>query len=210
MSVSKIFKKLSILAMFGLIVGCASTPQVDENAVTEAMAKEAMDAAAQVIDRGNALGADTLSAQALLTQAQSAFAAGDYARALELANQAKAEAEAALAARRAEIAAQQAAAAANANVSEASSSSSYQVVSGDSLWSIAGSSAGYGDPYQWPLIYKANKSQIKDADLIFPGQVFDIVSGSASEVEAAIQHAKTRGAWSIGSEESSDAAYLAR
>jgi len=92
-----------------------------------------------------------------------------------------------------------------------SSSSVYTVDKGDSLWSIAGNSSVYGDPYQWPLIYKANRDQIKDADLIYPGQALNIDRGASSaDIAAAVNHAKTRGAWAIGVSEDSDAAYLAR
>jgi len=88
---------------------------------------------------------------------------------------------------------------------------SYQVVRGDNLWNISGKSEIYGNPYQWPLIYKANRSKIKDADLIYPGQQLDIDrSASTSDVDAAIAHARTRGAWSLGVVEDSDMAYLAR
>ncbi len=87
----------------------------------------------------------------------------------------------------------------------------YQVMSGDSLWGIAGKGDVYGDPYQWPLIFKANSDQIEDADLIYPGQQFEIDRNpSAADVNAAIQHARTRGAWSIGVVEESDKAFLAR
>lgn len=85
---------------------------------------------------------------------------------------------------------------------------SYTVVRGDTLWDIASYRVIYGNPYQWPLIYKANSHQIDDADLIEPEQVLMIPNASASEVEAAIQHAKTRGAWSLGVTEESDLAYL--
>lgn len=44
----------------------------------------------------------------------------------------------------------------------------------DCLWRIAEYKFIYGDPWKWPIIYKANKDQIKDPDLIYPGQVFDI------------------------------------
>lgn len=208
MSFLNLFKKLSILALLSLAVACASSPKVDDS-VTETAAQEAIASATSTISSGNEIGADTSAAQALLDQANAAFAEGDYAKAAELAAQAEAEANAAIAARRAEIELAETAAAAAAEV-EDTSSSSYEVVSGDNLWRIAGSSSVYGNPYQWPLLYKANKGQIKDADLIFPGQVLDVVSGSASEIEAAVQHAKTRGAWSIGTAEDSDAAYLAQ
>ncbi len=85
----------------------------------------------------------------------------------------------------------------------------YQVVRGDSLWSIAGKQDIYDNPYEWPLIYKANRDQIKDADLIYPGQDFTINRNpSAAEAEMAVNHAKTRGAWSIGVVEESDRNYL--
>ncbi len=85
----------------------------------------------------------------------------------------------------------------------------YTVVRGDTLWAIAGLHTIYGNPYQWPLIYKANAGQIQDADLIHPEQVLVIPrDASASDVEAAIEHAKTRGAWSLGEVEQTDVAYL--
>jgi LysM repeat protein len=88
---------------------------------------------------------------------------------------------------------------------------SYNVVRGDHLWGISSKSIIYGNPYQWPLIYKANRDKIKDADLIQPGQVFSINrNASAGDVNAAVQHAKTRGAWKLGEVEESDKKYLAR
>ncbi|HEY5719432.1 MAG TPA: LysM peptidoglycan-binding domain-containing protein [Gammaproteobacteria bacterium] len=87
----------------------------------------------------------------------------------------------------------------------------YTVVGGDSLWKISGRPQVYANPFQWPLIYKANREQIRDADLIFPGQQFAIDKNpSAAEVSRAVEHAKTRGAWSVGGAEASDAAYLNR
>lgn len=85
----------------------------------------------------------------------------------------------------------------------------YEVVRGDSLWAISGKPETYNNPYQWPLIYKANRDKIRDADLIYPGQVFSVDRNpSAAEVAAAVEHAKTRGAWSIGVVEQSDRDYL--
>ena len=93
----------------------------------------------------------------------------------------------------------------------AMSMDSYTVVRGDNLWNISGKSSIYGDPYQWPLIYKANRTQIKDPDLIFPGQNFDIDrNATAAEIDAAVNHARTRGAWSVGDVEQADLDYLAR
>ncbi|NOX09465.1 MAG: LysM peptidoglycan-binding domain-containing protein [Gammaproteobacteria bacterium] len=85
----------------------------------------------------------------------------------------------------------------------------YTVNSGDSLWSISGQSGIYGNPYQWPLIYKANSDKIKDADLIYPGQDLSVnMNPSSDDVNAAVEHAKTRGAWTLGDTESSDDDYL--
>ena len=46
---------------------------------------------------------------------------------------------------------------------------------GNSLWRIARRS--YGQGIQYTVIYKANKAQIRDPDLIFPGQIFSIPKG---------------------------------
>ena len=95
------------------------------------------------------------------------------------------------------------------NAAMAQAMSQYTVVRGDSLWKISGRSDIYNNPYQWPLIYKANSDQIRDADLIHPGQRFNIdMNPSAAEVSAAINHARTRGAWSLGVVEEADKRYL--
>ena len=46
----------------------------------------------------------------------------------------------------------------------------YTVKKGDTLHVIAGRREIYNDPYQWPLIYKANRDQIRDPLQIFLGQ----------------------------------------
>jgi len=85
----------------------------------------------------------------------------------------------------------------------------YEVQRGDHLWGIASQPRIYGNPYAWPLIYKANSAKIKDADLIHPGQNFDINrNASTGDLDAAVRHAKTRGAWKLGVTEESDKAYL--
>ena len=48
----------------------------------------------------------------------------------------------------------------------------YTVVSGYSLSKIA--KREYGDAHKWRQIYEANRDQIKDPDLIHPGQVLTI------------------------------------
>jgi nucleoid-associated protein YgaU len=45
-----------------------------------------------------------------------------------------------------------------------------QVVTGHTLWAL--SQNYYGDPTRYPLIYEANKAQIHNPNLIYPGQVF--------------------------------------
>ena len=48
----------------------------------------------------------------------------------------------------------------------------YTVVSGDTLSAIA--QQWYGDPNQWPRLFEANRNQISNPNLIFPGQVLRI------------------------------------
>jgi nucleoid-associated protein YgaU len=48
----------------------------------------------------------------------------------------------------------------------------YTVMSGDTLSKIA--QREYGDASKWRRIYEANKGEIKNPDLIYPGQTFTI------------------------------------
>jgi nucleoid-associated protein YgaU len=50
----------------------------------------------------------------------------------------------------------------------------YSVVKGDHLWKIAGMKQHYGNSFAWPVIYQANRDQIKNPDLIYPKQTFKI------------------------------------
>lgn len=85
----------------------------------------------------------------------------------------------------------------------------YTVRRGDSLWDISGRGEVYDDPYQWPLIFRANSDKIEDADLIFPGQEFTYPRDvSQSDEDAAIEHARTRGSWSLDRVEQTDQDYL--
>ena len=42
------------------------------------------------------------------------------------------------------------------------------VAPGETLWQIA--AALTGDPHRWPELYRANRDQIKDPSLLYPGQ----------------------------------------
>ena len=57
----------------------------------------------------------------------------------------------------------------------------------DCLWRIAGYDYIYDEPRLWTKIYKANKSKIKNPDLIFPGQVFEIPPKSGSITKTKVE-----------------------
>lgn len=57
------------------------------------------------------------------------------------------------------------------------SASSYTVVKGDCLWKIAKTHLGEG--IRWGEIYEANRDQIRDPNLIYPDQVFEIPGWTA-------------------------------
>ncbi len=44
----------------------------------------------------------------------------------------------------------------------------------DCLWNISAKDQIYGDPFMWPKIWQANAEQIRNPDVIFPGQVLTI------------------------------------
>jgi hypothetical protein len=50
----------------------------------------------------------------------------------------------------------------------------YTVVRGDHLWGIAKKKEHYGNGFAWPVIYQANRDEIKNPDLIYPKQVFKV------------------------------------
>jgi hypothetical protein len=75
----------------------------------------------------------------------------------------------------------------------------YHVVRGDTLWSIAARPTIYRNPFLWPLIYRANRTQIRDPDRIFPRQLLTIPRHySPEEANTAIQRAQARGRWRQG------------
>lgn len=52
--------------------------------------------------------------------------------------------------------------------------SSYNVGQGENLWTISANQQVYNDGLLWPLLYQANRDQIKDPRQIFPGQSLSI------------------------------------
>lgn len=201
------------LLSLGLMTGCATTGE------TGPTAAEAIAAAKSANAEARALGFEWNTTQGLIDSAEKALAAGKEDEAKSLADEARRQAENAIAqGMLAEKAMNDAAlVGAESDMSDskqmgaAAGVTSYSVVGGDNLWNISGKEQVYGNSYQWPLIYKNNRNKIKDADLIYPGQVFDIDQNpSSSAVDAAVNHAKTRGAWSVGDVEESDLDYLAR
>lgn len=75
--------------------------------------------------------------------------------------------------------------------SKSSLTGKYSVVAGDSLWRISGKSKIYGDSFQWPLLFKANRDIIEDPDLIYPRQKFSIKKNyTQTEIDDAIEKAK--------------------
>ena len=60
----------------------------------------------------------------------------------------------------------------SSSTARAPSGRSYTVVKGDSLSKIA--KQFYGDAQKWRKIYEANRDEIKNPDLIYPGQTFTI------------------------------------
>jgi len=226
----EILKLVSVAVMAtGLLAGCATdgssegdttastTESAPEKAGANAAAKNAIYSAKIKNARANRAGYAWRDTAKMIAAAEKAAAKGDNDKAVELARAAQAQAENAIAQAESEAARFEK----NHGVSTLGDSSSmmsdssgsgsdYTVVTGDNLWNISAKDSVYGNPYQWPIIYKANSDKIKDADLIYSGQVFNIPLVTSSEFSAAVQHAKTRGAWSIGETESSDLDYLSK
>jgi len=201
------FTAIAVITV-GFLVGCAR----DSTESMEPMAEECVGATSDVKNaiyaaklknaRARNLGYEWRDTAKTIAAAEKAAEECDNDRAMTLANQAEQEASDAIAQYQPEQ---------DEPMADTSMSMGNYIVSvGDNLWNIAGQGSVYGNPYQWPLIFKNNSSQIKDADLIYPGQTFDISKASDAEIAAAVEHAKTRGAWVIGEVEASDLNYLAQ
>jgi len=141
------------------------------------------------------------SVEALYGEADTAYIGGNYTAAIE-----KAE-EVTRRARRLELAAKRAAEIEREKKEKEQMipppppepiSDRHIVQKGECLWIISGYEQIYANPFQWPIIYRANRSQINDPDLIYPGQNFMIPRNpDPKEVEDAIYTARHRGAWSL-------------
>lgn len=211
--------KVTALAVLtsGLMVGCQQSSTEDmpaeptmaedtcEGATPEV--RNAIYAAKLKNARARNLGADWEENAKIIEEAEKAAADCENVRAKVLAN--KAEAAAAAAIKAMQMAPVEEVAE-PAPVEESPYLGGYLVVSGDNLWNIAGQDTVYSNPFMWPLIYKANSGQIKDADLIYPGQYFYIPKAKGVERAAAMEHAKNRGAWTLGETEASDLDYLSQ
>jgi nucleoid-associated protein YgaU len=209
MKIPAFVKRVGLVTLvLGVAAGCAST-QEEMAADCEGMSPEVKTAindakAANLTARD--IGAEWRGARKLINQAEAAGNDCKDDEAMRLAREARMMAEEQVAFTRSQEQEQDSM---DGGDSMEPEWRSYTVQSGDTLWGISGSSVGYNDPYQWPLIYRANSHKIDDADLIHPGQAFRIEANpSMSDVDNAISHAKTRGAWELGVVESSDKAYL--
>jgi len=215
MKFTQLIKPLFIVMLaLGLTAGCATDGGSSDSA--DYTAEQAIANAKYTNAKAKEMGAEWRDTGKIIKSAEAALAAGDEEKAKQLAGKAQRQAEYAMQQAKDENARLLASGAISGSAASSGGSvmagdDSYQVVTGDNLWNISGKEAVYANPYQWPLIYKANRDKIKDADLIYAGQVFDIDrNASSSDVNAAVEHAKTRGAWSVGTVESSDESYLAQ
>ncbi len=67
----------------------------------------------------------------------------------------------------------------------------YNVGEGDTLWTISAQPQVYNEGLLWPLLYQANRDQIKDPRQIFPGQTLGIRRDmTKKELEEARQKAR--------------------
>jgi nucleoid-associated protein YgaU len=190
----------------------AQVAAVNNQNTANRSAKEMYDMALNAVNSANNAGAYTYAeaqmrdAQLTLDEAKRAYEAGEYGTAKQLAESALVKAQ------KAEALALQARRDRESQVTQQATQgmldsgatprdlTEHVVIKGETLWWIAEYKQVYDDPFQWPLIYKANRSQIKDPDLIYPDQVFKIARTPEIDdamIAEAIKFAKNRGAWSL-------------
>ncbi len=67
----------------------------------------------------------------------------------------------------------------------------YTVRKGDSLWTISAQPAVLGDAFLWPALYKQNRDEITDPDLIEASQDLTLPKAmSQAQIDSAVQEAK--------------------
>jgi len=217
--------KVAAIALItsGIAVGCQQSSSSDDMKTEMTTDEDCQGATAEVRNaiyaaklknaRARNLGAEWEENAKIIAEAEAAAADCENDRAMALANKAENSAAEAIAALSMADSGGDSTTDSGSSAAVANDSpylGGYLVVAGDHLWSIAGQDSIYGNPFQWPLIFKTNAGQIKDADLIFPGQYFYIPKARGLERAAAIEHAKNRGAWILGEVEASDLNYLAQ
>lgn len=76
--------------------------------------------------------------------------------------------------------------------------SSYDVGEGETLWTISAQPQVYNEGLLWPLLYQANRDQIKDPRQIFPGQSLSIRRDmTEKDLEDARQRARESDIFSV-------------
>jgi tetratricopeptide (TPR) repeat protein len=176
-------------------------------------AEEIYEMALAVLNSANQAGAYTyaeaqmLDAERTLEEAKRAYEAGDYVGAKQLAQAALEKAQEAEAIakqvgmqKQEEQARRIAGEIADPGATRMPYPTNHVVIKGETLWWIAEYKQIYDDPFQWPVIYRANRNKIRDPDLIYPDQNFviprepDLTNEMRQE---AVKFAKNRGAWSL-------------
>ncbi len=172
----------------------AKEAALKKKAQAKAAARKAIDSAQAALQKAKEAEAPQYApdlyqaACGVMKGALNSFKVGDYIRALRQANRAAQLA----------IKAKEAAEKVKEELSQKRRPSTHKVQKGECLWIIAGNDRIYTNPLLWPLIYWANRSQIKDPDLIYPGQVLSIPwNVPTQEQKEAISFSKHRGPWSL-------------
>jgi len=208
-----------VLLIFGFLIvaGCASRPQVELEIVRSELAKAyargakvlaptdydaaaaALHDAENLVWRKKYAHARKALNQALLHATKATALAQEKAAALEIQRQAEIEAKAAAKKKKVKLSVKKKPEAPKPEVEPEPEPAKPKIVLldqvtvsvGETLLSLSSRRDIYGEPFLWPLIYKANRDQIKDPQQIFEGQVFNIPRDkSPQELEAARKEAR--------------------